>query len=72
MKKISIRTDYIELKNVLKLTGTISTGGEAKYYLAEQPVLVNGEKEQRRGRKLYPGDQISIRNEIYLIERNVD
>ena len=68
MKKIKIYTEYIELKNVLKLTNTVQTGGEAKYYLQEHFVLVNGEEENRRGRKLYPGDQIEIENEQYLIE----
>ena len=72
MKKIYIRTDYLELKNLLKITNTIQTGGEAKYYLQECSVLVNGETENRRGRKLYPGDQVEIENQTYLICKNVD
>lgn len=71
MKNIFIRTDYLELKNLLKMTNTIQTGGEAKYYLQENYVLVNGEKDNRRGRKLYPGDQVEIEGEIYLICKNV-
>ena len=67
MKNIFIRTDYLELKNLLKMTNTIQTGGEAKYYLQENYVLVNGEKDNRRGRKLYPGDQVEIEGKIYLI-----
>ena len=72
MKKIYIRTDYLELKNLLKITNTIQTGGEAKYYLQEYSVLVNGENENRRGRKLYPGDQVEIEDQTYLICENVD
>ena len=71
MKNIFIRTDYLELKNLLKMTNTIQTGGGAKYYLQENYVLVNGEKDNRRGRKLYPGDQVEIGGKIYLICKNV-
>ena len=73
MKKVLIHTEYIELQNVLKKNGIIHTGGEAKFFLSENSVLVNGEFENRRGRKLYPGDQVEILNELYLIEKkNVD
>ena len=71
MKNIFIRTDYLELKNLLKMTNTIQTGGEAKYYLQENYVLVNGEKDNRRGRKLYPGDQDEIEGKNYWICKNV-
>lgn len=70
MKKISIHTEYIELQNVLKLSGIIYTGGEAKIFLKANEVYVNDIHEDRRGRKLYPGDQVKIDNEIYLIEKN--
>lgn len=69
MKKILIHTEYIELQNVLKKSGIIFTGGEAKIFLKENVVYVNGEQENRRGRKLYPGDQVKVNNEIYLIEK---
>lgn len=71
MKKVSIHTEYIELQNVLKLNGIIYTGGEAKIFLKENEVFVNGILENRRGRKLYAGDQVKIADEIYLIEKNV-
>ena len=70
MKMISIHTEYIELQNVLKLSGIIYTGGEAKIFLKTNEVYVNDIHEDRRGRKLYPGDQVKIDNEIYLIEKN--
>ena len=69
MKKVLIHTEYIELQNVLKKEN--STGGEAKIYLKENEVFVNDILETRRGRKLYPGDQIRIKDETYLIEKNV-
>ena len=53
-----VRGDHITLGQLLKMVGIIGTGGEAKYYLAETPVQVNGEPEQRRGRKLRSGDLV--------------
>ena len=55
---LAIRDEFITLAQLLKMTGIVGTGGEAKYYLAETSVRVNGEPEQRRGRKLYPGDLV--------------
>lgn len=55
---VVVHGDHITLGQLLKIAGIIGTGGEAKFYLAETAVLVNGEPEQRRGRKLRPGDRI--------------
>ncbi|MCD8209510.1 MAG: RNA-binding S4 domain-containing protein [Coprobacillus sp.] len=61
--------EYIELQNLLKLIGVISTGGEAKVYLSMNNVLVNSQRETRRGRKLYPDDIVRIGNKEYLIKK---
>ncbi|MFF2911491.1 S4 domain-containing protein YaaA [Paenibacillus sp. NPDC057934] len=63
MKKILIHSGYIKLDQFLKLSDCVSTGGMAKALLQEGLVLVNGEKEERRGRKLYPGDRIEVQDE---------
>ena len=55
---IGIQEEYITLAQLLKMAGIIGSGGEAKYYLMDTPVIVNGEPEQRRGKKLRPGDVI--------------
>ncbi len=60
MKKISIHTDYITLGQFLKLADCISTGGQAKGFLMETAIRVNGEPENRRGKKLVPGDQVKV------------
>ena len=39
---------------------SIGSGGQAKWYLAENTVLVDGEPENRRGRKLYPGMMVEV------------
>lgn len=56
----NINGEYIKLEQFLKMANIVSTGGEAKYYLMENKVLVNGEEENRRGRKLYPGDIVVV------------
>lgn len=48
------------LGQFLKNADVISTGGGAKWFLAENSVFVNGEAENRRGRKLRPEDIVEI------------
>ncbi|RTR26059.1 S4 domain-containing protein YaaA [Robertmurraya yapensis] len=61
-KEIQIDTEYITLGQFLKLAEIIDSGGMAKWFLSEHEVIVNGEQDQRRGRKLRIGDQIEIQN----------
>ncbi len=68
MKPIKISTEYIELQMLLKMESIISSGGQAKYFLQENKVLVNNEPETRRGKKLYPGDVIKVLGKEYIIE----
>jgi len=60
MKTIGISTEYITLGQFLKLADCIGTGGEVKHFLQEKRVLVNGEPDNRRGRKLRVGDNIEV------------
>lgn len=60
MKPVSIKTEYIKLDQFLKLADCVSTGGMAKALLQDGSVLVNGEPEERRGRKLYSGDTVEV------------
>lgn len=60
MTKIKIDTEYITLGQFLKAADVIQTGGMAKWFLSEYKVFVNGEQDQRRGRKLRMGDKIDI------------
>ena len=60
MKEIGIETEFITLGQLLKMTDTISSGGMAKWFLSEHEVFVNGEAENRRGRKLRPEDLVKI------------
>ena len=60
MNELKINTEYITLGQALKMTDTISSGGMAKWYLSEHEVFVNGEAEDRRGKKLRHDDVINI------------
>lgn len=65
---IKITTEYITLGQFLKFAGIIRNGAMAKEYLIANKVLVNGENEDRRGRKLYKGYKVVINNKEYLVE----
>lgn len=66
---IKITSDYITLGQFLKLTDWIQSGGQAKILVKELSIEVNGEKENRRGRKLYSGDKVSIEGKVYSISK---
>lgn len=69
MEIIKIDTDFITLGQLLKITDLINTGGEAKYFLLENKVYLNDVLENRRGKKLYPGDKIKINHLKFVISK---
>lgn len=64
---IKINGDYITLGQFLKLTDFISSGGEAKLAVKELVIMVNGEMENRRGRKLRPSDEVIVEGNVFHI-----
>ena len=71
MAKITVKIhndqEYIELGNLLKLAGIISTGGYAKLFLQDNEVLVNGEREYRRGRKIHRDDAVTVNKDQIFV-----
>ncbi len=67
VQEIKIHTPYITLGQFLKFVDVISNGGQEKIFLLENKVYVNGELEQRRGRKLYPNDLVKIASLTYKV-----
>lgn len=65
METIPITTEYIKLQDFLKLGNLVSTGGEAKILIQDGQVTVNGEICLQRGKKLRPGDKVSLRGLDY-------
>lgn len=64
-KDFVINGEFITLAQFLKEESIISSGGQAKWYLNENPVMLNGVLENRRGKKIHPGDQIVINKNLY-------
>jgi ribosome-associated protein len=62
-RQVQIRGDMIRLGQLLKLAGVVDSGGEIHELLGSEPVRVNGESEQRRGRQLHPGDVVAVAGE---------
>ncbi|GII84620.1 hypothetical protein Ssi03_26100 [Sphaerisporangium siamense] len=54
-----LRTDYIPLCDLLKYCSITESGGEAKHLIAEGNVLVDGDVELRKTRKIRPGQIVS-------------
>lgn len=61
MKIIKITTEFITLGQFLKIADIASSGGEAKYLVKELDILVDGLKEDRRGRKLYKDMTVEVK-----------
>ena len=51
------------LGQALKAASLVGSGGEAKVLIQAGEVLVNGEVETRRGRKLEAGDVVEVGDE---------
>lgn len=60
MEQIAITTEFIKLDAFLKFANAVSSGGEAKMLIADGLVSVNGEVCTMRGKKLRPGDRVSL------------
>jgi ribosome-associated protein len=56
MNYITIKDEFIKLGQAMKLAGLVGSGIDAKMVIQNGEVTVNGEVDERRGRKLYPGD----------------
>jgi ribosome-associated protein len=59
-RQVAIRGEEIRLGQLLKLAGVVDSGSEAKALLAQDGALVNGEREDRRGRRLRVGDVVAL------------
>jgi S4 domain protein YaaA len=67
MKDVKITTEYITLGQLVKFLSLVGSGGEVKFFLLENEILINGEIDNRRGRKIYPNDLVTINNQRYKI-----
>lgn len=60
MEEIKITTEFIKLDALLKFASLAGSGGEAKMLILDGQVMVNGEVCTMRGKKIRPGDVVSL------------
>ena len=65
--EIQIHTEFIKLQDLLKFSGAVETGGDARGIIQGGRVAVNGETCTMRGKKLRPGDRAVIDGETELV-----
>ncbi len=70
MQEIFIHTEYIKLDSLLKLTGLVDTGGQAKAAIQDGLVKVNGETCTQRGKKLRPKDTVELNAQTFTITQS--
>lgn len=70
MKEVKINTGFIKLDQFLKLANLCSSGGEAKEIIQRGSIIVNGETELRRGKKLTDGDIVVFEQGKYIIRQD--
>lgn len=71
MKEISVNTEIIKLDSFMKWSGITVLGSEAKMYIQNEEVKVNGEIETKRGKKLRDNDIVEFNGEEYKVKVNM-
>lgn len=69
MDTIYLREEFIKLGQALKAANLVGSGVEAKDVIQNGEVMVNGEVDTRRGRKLYDGDVVTFAGETINISK---
>ncbi|WP_423598858.1 RNA-binding S4 domain-containing protein [Roseateles sp. MS654] len=59
----ALRGDFIELDKLLKATALAGSGGEARHFIAEGQVRVDGQVEQRKTAKIRAGQVVEFNGE---------
>ena len=68
MREVKLTKEPVELYKILKFEGIFSSGGEAKSAIAEGLILVNGETETRKRKKIISGDIVEFGDEKLHIQ----
>lgn len=67
MEAVVIQDDFIKLGQALKLAGLVGSGVEAKIVIQDGLVMLNGEVEKRRGKKVFPNDTIAYKGKEIVV-----
>jgi len=65
---VPIETDFIQLDSLLTLANAVHSGGAARTRIQEGEVLVNGEPCTMRGKKIRPGDVVTLAGVEIVVE----
>ena len=68
MEEITLKKPHITLGQLLQVCGVADSGAQAKILVKELTIRVNEEVENRRGRKLFVGDLVTIESQQVLIK----
>ena len=68
-KTVEIRDEFIKLDDLLKFTGFVLSGGEAKALILDGQIKVDGEVCLMRGKKIYPGMKVVADNKIFEVKK---
>jgi ribosome-associated protein len=60
IQEVAIKSEFIKMDSLLKYAGVCMTGGEAKTLIEEGMVFFNGEVCTMRGKKVRPGDKVTV------------
>ena len=69
MQTIHIKDDFIKLGQALKFSGLAESGAEAKFAIQNGEVIVNGQVETQRGKKLTAGDEFTYKGQSFKVEK---
>ena len=71
MERFTLEGEYIRLDDLLKLTGCVETGGQAKVLIQGGEVYLDGEVCTMRGKKLRGGETVSIPEDgaVIIVDR---
>ena len=61
MDKIVIKTEYIQLDQLMKWAGITGTGGQVKALLEEKLIYINNIQAFERRKKIRPGDIVEVK-----------
>lgn len=64
---VFINTEFIRLDALLKFAAITQSGGEAKFFIQEGEVTVNGDVCSQRGKKIRPGDTVGFQKTVLKI-----
>jgi len=68
MRKVTLNREPVELFKLIKFEGLAQSGGEAKKMIEQEMVLVNGEPETRKRKKIVAGDIIKVGDDEFITE----